>query len=898
MNVEIPISLEETAGIKRIAEPISFGVPFPCGGLLRLQKLKLHDPVDGLLPLQTEILARWPDGSAKWVLIDTKVNLAPCEKKTLAMSLSEANVPEADSDVTVDCRQKDGGWIINTGPAVFHLSPRCFKPFESIIFGSRNILDGRNAGFLLEDAQGHPYTPAIHSALLETQGPIRSTLLFQGSFDRQGNEGFVQWRSRLSFFSGSGLVRLEFSLHNNHSAKHPGGLWDMGNPGAIYFKDLSILLPIARDEGLLEAKLSVYEDPVPMAYVNIRENYAGTFKEYSFPEKQNSPMNIRLYQDSSGGANWKSRNHVNRINQVKESFRGYKIFENGESQKEGNRANPVISINNSGSGISLCVKHFWQNSPKSLEIADNVCRVRLFPGHFADLFELQGGEIKSHTVHLNAFGGDKAAAGLAWTHTPLLPLVSPAWIEQTETLEYFAPGEPNGGNRSLDDIIATAIQGENTFFHRREIIDEYGWRNFGDLYADHEAVGHDGPDPLVSHYNNQYDCLNSMLLQFLRTGDARWFILADQLCSHLRDIDIYHTDDDRLEYSHGLFWHTEHFLDASTASHRCFSRAHLSGKNQAAYGGGPSLAHVYSKGILLHFYLTGEKASQEALLELALFVENNLAMEATQFNKLIRLVRKLKSLCTLSRKPQGLVQINKVYGLDGPSRASGNALQTLIDAYSLTYENKYLDSAASLIHGCIGPDDNLAKRELLDIENRWFYTIFLQSLIRFLNCMEGCRIFGPAYDYARESLMRYVRWMAENEVLYLSKSESLDYPNESWPAQDLRKAMIFLSAARRANDSERDLLISRASYFIAQSLEQFFSFPSRNLTRPLAIVMQNCLPIFWFQQKKPESLIQQGRKASDANAVARLQIAPRKFRLSLKNEWSYVKWHILTKILD
>jgi hypothetical protein len=898
MSVEIPISIEETTGIQRISEPIAFGVPFPRGNLLQTQKLMLHDPADGMLPLQTEILARWPDGSVKWVLIDTKVDLAPCEKKALIISFSDANAPEPDKDAAVDCLQKDGSWIVNTGAAVFHISPRFYKPFESIVIGGGNILDEKNAGILLEDAQGQRYKPVIHSSLLETKGPIRSTLFFLGSFDRQGDEGFVQWHSRMSFFSGSGLVRLEFSLHNNHAAKHPGGLWDMGNPGSIYFKDLSILLPIARDGGLLEAKLSVHEDPVPMVYENICWNYANTLKEYSFPEKPNSPINVRLYQDSSGGANWKSRNHVNRYNQVKESFRGYKILEGGESIEEGFRANPIISINNSGSGISIYVKHFWQNCPKALEIENNACRVRLFPCYFADMFELQGGETKSHTIHLNVFGGDKADNGLAWTYAPLLPLVSPSWIEQTETISYFVPIKQNGGASELDNLIATAVQGENTFFHRREIIDEYGWRSFGDLYADHEAVGHDGPDPLVSHYNNQYDCLHSILLQFLRTGNARWFILADQLGGHLRDIDIYHTDNDRLEYSHGLFWHTEHFLNASTATHRCFSRNHLSDKNPAAYGGGPSLAHVYSKGLLLHFYLTGEKASREAFLELALFVENNIAMEATQCNRLIRLARKLKGLLALSRKPRGRVQINKVYGLDGPSRASGNALHTLIDAHSLTSDQKYLHSAASLIQDCIGPDDNITKRDLLDIENRWFYTIFLQSLIRFLDYMEECRSFGPAYEYGCESLMKYVRWMAENEVLYLSKSESLDFPNESWPAQDLRKAIIFLSAAKRANSDECGLFLSKASCFMKQALEELFGFSSKNLTRPLAIVMQNCMPIFWFQQKNPKSLVKHSEKGSDSHTVAHFQITRRKLRISLKNEWAYVKWHILTKILE
>ena len=78
--------------------------------------------------------------------------------------------------------------------------------------------------------------------------------------------------------------------------------------------------------------------------------------------------------------------------------------------------------------------------------------------------------------------------------------------------------DPNPRYLALVDI---AIKGENTFFDRREIIDEYGWRNFGDLYADHEAVGHPGLHPLVSHYNNQYDVIYGAVVQYARSGDRR-----------------------------------------------------------------------------------------------------------------------------------------------------------------------------------------------------------------------------------------------------------------------------------------------------------------------------------------------------------------------------------------
>src|SRR5262249_1449394 len=148
--------------------------------------------------------------------------------------------------------------------------------------------------------------------------------------------------------------------------------------------------------------------------------------------------------------------------------------------------------------------------------------------------------------------------------------------------------------------------GANSLFARREVIDEYGWRNFGDFYADHEAAYCPDPPPVVSHYNNQYDVIYGTLLQYLRTGDGRWFELADPLARHVLEIDIYHTTQDRALYSGGLFWHTEHYRDAATGTHRGFSAAKARPGQPA--GGGPCAEHNYTTGLLHYYYLTGEKA--------------------------------------------------------------------------------------------------------------------------------------------------------------------------------------------------------------------------------------------------------------------------------------------------
>src|SRR5207302_3219929 len=144
-------------------------------------------------------------------------------------------------------------------------------------------------------------------------------------------------------------------------------------------------------------------------------------------------------QDSSGGENWKSRNHVNRHGRVPCSFRGYRARHAGREER-GLRASPVVAVHGEGRCVAAAVPEFWQQFPKAIEAAGGVLRLRLFPGQFGDPFELQGGEQKTHTVWLH-FGDETESplAALAWVHQPARVHADPAWYTATGALPYVLP---------------------------------------------------------------------------------------------------------------------------------------------------------------------------------------------------------------------------------------------------------------------------------------------------------------------------------------------------------------------------------------------------------------------------------------------------------------------------
>ena len=133
-------------------------------------------------------------------------------------------------------------------------------------------------------------------------------------------------------------------------------------------------------------------------------------------------------------------------------------------------------------------------------------------------------------------------------------------------------------------------------------------------------MNHPGPDKFISHYNNQYDFIYGSTVHFLRSGDRRWLQLMRDAALHTIDIDIYHTDEDKAAYNHGLFWHTDHYRDAGTSTHRSYTSKTLKTISSRHYGGGPCNEHNYTTGLLHYFYLTGDPEARDAVLELAQWV--------------------------------------------------------------------------------------------------------------------------------------------------------------------------------------------------------------------------------------------------------------------------------------
>lgn len=791
--------------------PVSLGVPLPIGLVRSDTALRLLNQDAVEIPSQATVLARWRDGSLKWVLLEFIVGRISAGRHAWTLDWPDDVEHRSEPRVTASITST-GKCIVSTSAATLTATPT----------GDVTVAVNGDVWPIAVSPAGGEWTVAITTC----RGTVRATCLLTRSVGHMLHE----WE--FDVFAAPGPVRVRSTIRNRQAAKHPGGLWDLGDRASHRCPASQFSIRMPQEARILWTA------------------------QHSAPLKAVESLDLR--QASSGGENWDSVNHVDRNGRTDLAFRGYRADCDG-SHQAGMRATPVLSVTTRSSGMAVAIPEFWQQFPNHLQIAQGTLLLDFFPCAVEPNIELQGGEQKTHTVWC-AFGN--ATSDLSWVHEPIRPSLPGHWYTLAEVVPFFHHDCTEAAQFST--LMHEALEGRNNFFAKRETIDEFGWRHFGDLYADHENEHYPGAGPVASHYNNQYDALAGLIFQYFRTADRRWWDLADALARHIYDIDIYHTSSDRAAYNQGMFWHTDHYRSAGTSTHRAYSRSNR--QPGRPYGGGPSNEHNWGTGLLYYYYLTGDRHARDAVVGLGDWV---IAMDDGR-NTVLGLI---------DDGPTGAASRTGGDLFHGPGRGGGNSITSLLDAWLLTEDARYLEKAESLLVRCIGPTDDLAAMDVTNPEHRWSYTVFLSALARYLTLMEQADRRGDPYWHGRAALLHYGDYMDRRERPYFDQAELLDYPNETWAAQELRKANALRLAARLAPEPQRTTWHRRGDELAERGWHDLFRFETRTSTRSLAIAMTEGTRDCWIRSSRRELA---APEAVQRSTVIREPFTPQRARIKLQ----------------
>jgi len=194
--MNLSITIQDITGLNTI-RPVTGGVPIAEGAAPECSVFELRDNQGNTVPLQTSVLARWKDGSARWVLLDFQARPPANGKLNYILSWGES-IQAVEPDISV-CQNTAKQLALESGDAAISLSDRALL----------NISDHIDVMFSLTDAEGQVCSAIVESAEVETLGKLRSTLSLIGSFQSTEGDRVFQFRLRASIYAGLSMIRFE-----------------------------------------------------------------------------------------------------------------------------------------------------------------------------------------------------------------------------------------------------------------------------------------------------------------------------------------------------------------------------------------------------------------------------------------------------------------------------------------------------------------------------------------------------------------------------------------------------------------------------------------------------------------------------------------------------------------
>jgi hypothetical protein len=579
------LTVKEYSGIARAAEPVTAGVPVPrAAGITDAGSLRMVDAGGREVPAQFRVTSRWGGGPAatglpaRWVLADFGADVAANGASTYRVE----SVRPAVSTALRVTRNDSSYLTISTGQALFTFSKRKFDIFDSVSIGGREIISpaGQN-GVIATDTAGRAYSTssvAPGSVLVETDGIVRKTVRITGKLSGAGGQ-LLDCTTRVSLFAGSSDARVELTVLNPRTPQVAEGqpqFWDIGCPNSVAFEDLGMVISFGAGTTSLGG-------------------VSGGDRE--------SPGSLAVYQDSSGGQSWDRYRGRYPRPQSYVSFRGYRVYANGSEVASGLRPTPWAGVAGSPGGAVASVRDFWQNYPKALRASSGRLDVSLFPSEYGGPYTLRPGEQKTHEVTLCFHGPGQQAAARRRSLAAQDPLVAAASPEAY--MSSGAAGRVTGTTQdpefSTYELLNSSTidgRGATDMLDVIESSEYYSWQDYGEEPVDYEDGG-------SGSFNQKYNFDLGMALQFMRTGDVRWYRLAEAAGRHTADLDLYHhAGAPTVWWDGGFFGHSYHDEEDNTNPNRNY--------------GGPHPDLVFgAPGLFTRYYMTGDPVAFDAAREIS-----------------------------------------------------------------------------------------------------------------------------------------------------------------------------------------------------------------------------------------------------------------------------------------
>jgi len=550
----LDIEVRDTTGIKSL-RPVIGGVPL-AEGAAKGASFVIYDQSNKPVPSQTSVLARWKDGSARWVLLDFQAE--PDAGGTSHFKLRWSKEPEIvhpECPVQVGTGQKP---LIRTAGTAVSL----------VGSNSLRISDRVDIKLSLTDSKQQDCSGIIDSVEVQTEGQMRSTVVFRGAFRDPDGRRVFGFQMPVSVFAGLSTVCFE-----------PQILVDS-------------------QEGVMQKIRNLKFEVIALGPIRTA-TIGGT------PVWTGKPTSsVRLFQ-------------VDEQNYRFEGVAG-----------KGSKAPGWAEIDDGKGSIAIALKDFWQQWPKSIEVDSKTLRIGLLPefdkGAFDHmqpwykyqyLFEgnchrLRTGQAPRWKIWLD-FSADGASLAKC-ANAPLIVSADPSQAIAAGVWGHIAAAGA-AGMEEYDRWAENLF--DNGYCHSIKEQRDYGQMNWGDWFGERGC----------NWGNHEYDTAKQILIQFARTGDPKYFHMADAAARHTSEVDViqFVNDDLKGHFDADVGKNPAYPVRPGMVHEHCVG--HVSGfysverirelyvSLRVGNSDRPylcldpyNLGHIWTQGMVYHYFLTGD----------------------------------------------------------------------------------------------------------------------------------------------------------------------------------------------------------------------------------------------------------------------------------------------------
>ena len=624
---KIPITIEKNVE----GAPITMGIPFPEGELYSVDNIRMINDQGNEIAIQTTEVTTWQpsDSSVKWVWVFLFTEKSSNYTLEYGPGVSRKIFPQ--HIVSTNNMRPQGGITINTGPLEFNIDKEGNGFLDQVLldtnkngkFDDNEIIasaPNEKRGTFLDilDENGLDKSRAvIHEVFREKgSGKLHSIFRVEGTYVYQNENNPSPFIIRIHAYAGKSFIKvlhtLTYTGEPDKHKKQEGQHANIATQNEIILSEETM-----NDPGWTQPNDQIAGCGLTFKYhLNDVVNFATSTIEGDWHQSP-SLKEFKLDQIGDGKIGvlqtGPKQNKPGKNSSPTERIEGFnsQIYNGDKVLKETQKSKGWIDISDSEKGISIGIKNFFEEYPKELQVdpKENALSGYIWPSSIDPMsFERKHTEKDGGMLENFAQGITKTTEFIYYFHkesdlqkikdvmnyslkSPVAH-ASPEWYTQSKVYGNMAPFS------SKHEEFENALQYKFDWWAFNQKWEPwYGVFDYGDgknYYINGEWHQWNNNEPTVDF---------QLWTNFMRTGDAKYYYLAQSMSNHTMDVDNVHWPKKRTylgQINDAVdFWNYED--EPESTPYLGVGRRHAEEHWYSLLS-----AHVWTQGWIASYYLTGD----------------------------------------------------------------------------------------------------------------------------------------------------------------------------------------------------------------------------------------------------------------------------------------------------